>query len=191
MAAFIIKGKSFPTVRPSHVSHQIFRLNRIDDLAFAILAAPGNILDDVKEEFIHTAVAIGCDYAFLDALDLAQIFTGYGYICPRDGKSILEGRCSCGYTPQTHTSNILQQAALRGLVEAHGRRQKAGVVILPTGSGKTRVAAIDVSTAVPDMCIYTAHSHEILEDAEGEFLRIFSRERVLPSRVYSKSLGVA
>ena len=39
MGAFIIKGKSFPTVRPRHVSHQIFRLERIADLSYAFLVA--------------------------------------------------------------------------------------------------------------------------------------------------------
>jgi hypothetical protein len=39
LAAFILKGKSFPTVRPSHVSHQIFRLERLQGLTFAIFGA--------------------------------------------------------------------------------------------------------------------------------------------------------
>ena len=44
LAAFILKGKAFPTVRPAHVSHQIFRLERLRGLDFAILAASGNVL---------------------------------------------------------------------------------------------------------------------------------------------------
>jgi superfamily II DNA or RNA helicase len=179
LAAFIIKGKSFPTVRPSHVSHQIFRLNRIPDLSFAILAAPGNVLDEVKEQFVHTAVTIGCDYAILDAHDLARIFVGYGYLCPRDGERILRGRCTCGYTPGTRTSNILQQEALRNLAEAHALGQKAGAVILPTGAGKTHVAATDILQRSPRLCVYVAHSHEILEDAETEFLRLFPAEDII------------
>src|ERR1700686_2930634 len=35
LAAFILKGKSFPTVRPVHVSHQIYRLEKIKGLSFA------------------------------------------------------------------------------------------------------------------------------------------------------------
>ena len=49
LAAFILKGRSFPTVRPRHVSHQIFRLERLDNLDYAILVASGNVLDEVKE----------------------------------------------------------------------------------------------------------------------------------------------
>lgn len=48
LSAFILKGKSFPTVRPIHVSHQIYRLEKIVDLRVAILAASGTVLDAVK-----------------------------------------------------------------------------------------------------------------------------------------------
>jgi hypothetical protein len=65
LAAFILKGKSFPTVRPSHVSHQIFRLEDIQGLDFAIFAASGNVLDDVKRQFVSTARRLGCGYCIL------------------------------------------------------------------------------------------------------------------------------
>ena len=83
LAAFILKGKSFPTVRPVHVSHQIFRLERLQDLSFAILGASGNVLDEVKEQFVSTAKRLLCDYAILDAQDLARLFIAFGFICPR------------------------------------------------------------------------------------------------------------
>jgi hypothetical protein len=115
LAAFILKGKSFPTVRPSHVSHQILRLPRIRDLSFAVLAAPGDVLDEVKEQFVAMATQYGWEYCFLDADDLARLFVAFGYICPRDGQRTTGGRCTCGYTPWTRTSNVLQQEALREL----------------------------------------------------------------------------
>jgi hypothetical protein len=178
LAAFIIKGKSFPTVRPVHVSHQIFRLNRISDLAVAAFVSTGNVLDEVKEEFLHVATAIGCDYFFLDAHNLARIFVGYGYLCPRDGRRVLKGRCQCGYTPTTHPSNILQEEALRCLSDAHANHEKSGAIILPTGAGKTRIAVTDVYRRDIQRAIYVAHSHEILEDAEVEFQRFYSTEDV-------------
>lgn len=178
MGAFILKGKSFPTVRPRHVSHQIFRLERIADLRFAILAGSGVILDEVKEQFISTASRLGCDYGFLDAHDLARLFVAFGYLCPRDGEKIRGRQCGCGYTPRTRTSNILQQEAIKELSTSHAIGNRAGAVILPTGAGKTRVAVVDVKKRNPDLCIYTAHSHEILGDAENEFLREFQREHV-------------
>jgi hypothetical protein len=96
MGAFILKGRSYPTVRPKHVSHQIYRLERIADLSFAILAATGNVLDEVKEQFISTAARLGCQYGFMDAHDLARLFVAFGYLCPHDGERIRGGRCSCG-----------------------------------------------------------------------------------------------
>ncbi len=178
LAAFILKGKSFSTVRPSHVSHQIFRLNRISGLGIAVFCATGNVLDDVKEEFLHTISGIGCDYTFLDASDLAKVFIGYGYICPRDGSRIAKGRCQCGYTPSVHPSNVLQEEALRCLSDTHAEGDRSGAVILPTGAGKTRIAASDIKRQDPDLALYVAHSHEILEDAETEFLRHFDAEQV-------------
>jgi hypothetical protein len=60
LAAFIIKGRSFSTVRPKDVAHQIYRLEKIVDLKFAIFAAPGIILDMAKEQFCATSARLGC-----------------------------------------------------------------------------------------------------------------------------------
>ena len=51
LAAFILKGRSFPTVRPSHVSHQIYRLEKIKGLGLSIFATTGVVLDAAKEQF--------------------------------------------------------------------------------------------------------------------------------------------
>lgn len=179
VAAFILKGRSFPTVRPSHVGHQIFRLERLEGLDFAFFVASGNVLDDVKEQFLSTARRLGTDYCFMDCHDLARIFIAFGYICPRDGEKIRGGRCSCGFTPDNRTSNILQQAALSELNASHYIGERSGVVILPTAAGKTRVAVLDVLRSHAHLCIYVAHSHEILESAEKEFLKEFPAEQVI------------
>ena len=178
MAAFILKGRSFATVRPTHVAHQIFRLERIRGLSFAFFVASGNVLDDVKEQFLSTVVRLGVDYCFLDCHDLARLFIAFGFICPRDGEKIRGGRCSCGYTPANRTSNILQQAALAELSATHELGQRSGAVILPTASGKTRVAVLDILKTQAQLCVYTAHTHEILESAEAEFLKEFSTDQV-------------
>jgi superfamily II DNA or RNA helicase len=179
IAAFILKGRSFPTVRPAHVAHQIFRLERIQGLEFNFFVASGNILDDVKEQFLSTSRRLGADYCFLDCHDLARLFIAFGYICPRDGEKIRGGRCSCGFTPDNRTSNILQQAALSELRATHDLGERSGVVILPTAGGKTRVAVLDVLQCQTDLCVYVAHSHEILESAEKEFLKEFPSEEVI------------
>jgi hypothetical protein len=178
LAAFILKGKSFPTVRAAHVSHQIFRLERIQGLSFAIFGASGNVLDDVKEQFVSTAERLDCDYCILDAHDFARLFIAFGFLCPRDGERITGGRCTCGYSPSNRTSNLLQQDALRELATIHQLNQQSGVIILPTGSGKTRAAVLDVHRVGAKRCVYVAHSHEILESAEEEFLRHFSRREI-------------
>lgn len=178
LAAFILKGRSFSTVRPSDVAHQIARLDRINGLDFAFLVASGNVLDEAKEIFLTTAERLGTSYAFLDSLDLARIFIAYGFICPRDGERIKGGRCTCGFSPANRTSNILQQAALHELRVTHELNQPCGAVILPTGSGKTRVAVLDVIRSELECVVYTAHSHEILEAAEDEFLKEIPKAQV-------------
>ncbi len=60
----------------------------------------------------------------------------------------------------------------------HELDQPSGVLILPTGSGKTRVAVLDVIRSDFECVVYTAHSHEILEAAEDEFLKEIPRERI-------------
>src|SRR5437867_4009152 len=60
LAAFILKGRSFATVRHSDVAHQIYRLKKIDGLKFAVFGAPGVILDPAKEQFCSTCEEIGC-----------------------------------------------------------------------------------------------------------------------------------
>ncbi len=87
LAGFIIKGKSFPKVRPKHVSHQIYRLEKIDGLRFAVFAASGTILDKAKEQFCSTAERLKCLYAIFDAVDLARLFTAFGFFCPRDARN--------------------------------------------------------------------------------------------------------
>lgn len=179
LAAFILKGRSFPMVRPAHVAHQIFRLERIPGLSFAVFAASGNVMDEVKEQFVSTAVRLGADYCFLDRHDLARLFIAFGQICPRDGEKIRGGRCSCGYTPANRTSNVLQQAALEELNAAHELCERSGAVILPTASGKTRIAVLDILRSQAHLGVYVAHSHEILVSAEEKFLKEFAVEQVV------------
>jgi Type III restriction enzyme, res subunit len=147
MAAFILKGRSFKTVKPHHVAHQIYRLEKIAGLAIAIFAAPGTILDGAKEHFVSTALRLGCNYSIFDALDLARLFVAYGFFCPRDARKIISGRCICGYSPSKRLLNIFQRDALKALRAAHSQRQPAGLIVLPPGSGKTRIAAEDAMKA--------------------------------------------
>lgn len=178
IAAFIIKGRSFPTVRPRDVSHQIYRLEKIADLKVAILAAPGVVLDMAKEQFCATAVRLQCRYAIFDAIDLSRLLIAYGFICPRDAKKIVSGRCNCGYSPKKRLLNLFQQDALGELGKSHRKGEPAGLVILPPGSGKTRIAAEDAFSLDAKKVLYLAHTDEILDVAQSEFEAKFSVESV-------------
>jgi superfamily II DNA or RNA helicase len=178
MAAFILKGRAFPTVRPHHTSHQIFRLRKIRGLEFAVFAAVGNVLDQAKDEFITTAEDLGIDYSFFDSNDIARLFIAFGFLCPRDGERIVGGRCTCGYAPAGKDLNLLQEEALRCLSATHSRFATAGLVVMPTGSGKTRVAVRDVAAVSAQRVLYVANTHEILQVARREFAARFGESNV-------------
>ncbi|MCJ7483094.1 MAG: DEAD/DEAH box helicase [Thermodesulfovibrionales bacterium] len=182
LAAFIIKGRSFPTVRPKHISHQVYRLEKIVDLSFAVLAVTGNILDQAKEEFVSVASRLNCKYLILDARDLARLFVAYGFYCPKDGRRISAGRCRCGYSPRKRLLNILQKQALTELKQAHAIKQKAALVVLPPGTGKTRIAAEDASFFRARSVLYIAHTHEILDIAMSECAAVFGAQSVQKSQ---------
>jgi superfamily II DNA or RNA helicase len=178
ITAFILKGKSFPTVRPKHVSHQIYRLEKIIGLKFVILGITGNILDEAKEQFVSTAERLGCIYSIFDTSDFARLFVAYGFFCPRDGRRISAGRCQCGYSPKKRLLNILQKQSLDELQHAHSLGQKAGLIVLPPGSGKTRISAEDAKACSAKCVLYVAHTHEILDVAESEFSAVFGANNV-------------
>lgn len=179
LAAFILKGRSFESITPKTVSHQIFRLRKLADLQFAILLYVGTLHDQARDEFIQTANDIGVDYTFVDAVDLARIAITTGIICPRDASLLKDGVCHCGYRASGEVLNILQREALKALDEAHQLGQDAGVVIMPTGSGKTRIAAIDSSQHSKSRILYVAHTHEILDVADNEFAQLFGKKKVV------------
>jgi len=178
LAAFIIKGKSFPRVRPRDVSHQIYRLEKIDGLQFAVLAVTGIILDHAKEQFCATAQRLECAYAIFDAVDLARLLVAYGFLCPRDARRIAAGRCKCGYSPKKRILNVLQRDSLKALLEAHSIGQVTGLVVVPPGGGKTRIAAEDAKEFGAKHVFYVAHTHEILDVAQSEFEAVFGRGAV-------------
>ncbi len=179
IAAYILKGKSFPKVRPTHVAHQIYRLEKITPLNIAVFAVTGILLDAAKEQFISTAQRVAEYYAIFDIIDLARLFVSYGFLCPRDGNRIAAGRCQCGYSPTKRVFNIFQHDTLKILSDSHRIGQKAGLVVLPPGSGKTRIAAEDAKAINAKSILYVAHTHEILDVAESELCAAFGADNVI------------
>ena len=173
VAGFVLKGRSFKRITPAEISHQVFRLRKITDLKFAILGHTGNLLDEAREEFIHTVKDLAVDYTIIDATDFARLAVIEGLLCPRDALKIKDGRCQCGYRVSGDHLNVLQKDALKQLQVAHDLSQPAGVAIMPTGSGKTRIAAVDSSRMNAKRILYVAHTHEILDVAQREFAHIY------------------
>jgi superfamily II DNA or RNA helicase len=179
LSAFILKGRSFPTVRPKDIAHQIYRLEKISGLGLAVLGYTGVILDAAKEQFCSTADRLGCHQLVLDAVEISRLLVAYGFLCPRDANRIAAGRCRCGYSPTHRILNVLQDEALKELAGAHKLGQAAGLVVLPPGSGKTRIAAEDAKRAGAKRILYIAHGHEILDVAESEFNGVFGSAHVV------------
>jgi len=178
VAGFILKGRSFQSISPADISHQVFRLRKISDLQFAVLGYVGNLLDQAREEFIHTAEDLDVDYTIIDAVDFARLAVIFGKLCPRDARRINNGRCNCGYRVRGENTNILQQEALFRLRETHEIGIGTGLVIMPTGSGKTRIASIDSRRFNADRVLYVAHTHEILDGAEKEFAHFYGVDAI-------------
>jgi len=187
VAGFILKGRSFKRIKPADISHQIFRLRKVTDLKFAIFGHTGNLLDEAREEFVHTAKDLGVDYTIIDAADFARLAVVQGLLCPRDARKIKDGRCQCGYRVSGDLLNVLQKDALKQLQNAHDWGRMAGVVIMPTGSGKTRIAAVDSSRMDAKRVLYVAHTHEILDGAEREFAHIYGANAVYRGWKYTDS----
>ena len=161
LGAFILKGRSFRTIKQKDVSHQIYRIRKIADLKFAGMGFVGNLMDDARDEFIGTATDLGITYFVADAIDFARLGIASGLLCRRDGRRLRDGRCDCGYRHGGDDLNFLQRDVLTALNDSHALNQSRGLVVMPTGSGKTRVAALDASRSGARRILYLAHTHEM------------------------------
>ena len=74
--------------------------------------------------------------------------------------------------------NIFQKDALAALESAHIHREAAGLIVLPPGSGKTRIAAEDAHKNNAQHVLYLAHTNEILDVAQSEFEAVFGQSDV-------------
>jgi superfamily II DNA or RNA helicase len=178
LAAFILKGRSSRTIRSKDVAHQIYRLEKIAGLKLAVFGYTGTLLDSAREHFASTCERMGIAYAYMDSGDMGRLFSAYGEMCPRDGKVLRGLPCRCGYAPGAGRLNILQREALKALVREHEAKHDRALIIMPTGSGKTRVAARDSKCRDARRILYVAHTHEILDVAEAEFGSVFGADAV-------------
>ena len=84
----------------------------------------------------------------------------------------------CGYSPKHRLLNLFQKDSLKALADAHARQESAGLIILPPGSGKTRIAAEDAKKCAASRVLYIAHTKDILDVAQSEFEAVFSTNNV-------------
>jgi len=97
-AAFVLKGKSFPSISSRNVTHQFAKLRQVPQLDLMVFGAVGNIQDDAQKDFVQMAFDAGCDYLIIDAQDWARLFITYEKICPKDGTPYDDtGACRNGH----------------------------------------------------------------------------------------------
>jgi len=98
LAAFILKGKSFPQVGSRHVAYQFAKLRTVPDLGLSVFLAVGNIQDDAQRDFVQMALDGGTDYLVGDAVDCARLLIAYEKVCPIDGMPFdAQGSCPDGH----------------------------------------------------------------------------------------------
>ena len=98
MAAFVLKGKSFPRVSSRHVSHQFLRLRQIPQLGVIVFLAVGDIQDDAQRDFVQTALDADCDYVIIDGHDCVRLLLAYEKLCAKDGTLFdAQGNCVIGH----------------------------------------------------------------------------------------------
>lgn len=115
LAAFVIKGRSFPKVTSRDVGHQILRLRQIQNVGMIALIAVGHIQDDAKRDLFQVATDSDADYMIVDAVDLARLLLAHHKICPTDGTPFSGGKCPrCGMPadPVARFSKQLQETGL-------------------------------------------------------------------------------
>ena len=98
LSAVVIKGKAWKKVTAKDVSDQVLRAFQLPGVELVVLAAVGDIQDDVKKHLAWLADNAGVDWMILDRGDLANLLVVYGQLCPADGSWIAGSRCSCGYS---------------------------------------------------------------------------------------------
>lgn len=98
LAAFILKGRSFPKVTSETIAHQLFKIRQLEGLQLLVLWVVGNIQDDAHRDFIQTALDANVDYLIVDAQDCARILLAYEKICSIDGSPFDDtGSCEEGH----------------------------------------------------------------------------------------------
>ena len=173
-AAIAIKGKAWPRVRSRDVAHQLMRAAQVPQVDLLVLAAVGDVQDDVKRDLAFLADRTPCDWMILDRRDLARIFIAYGRLCPVDGTWLNEPSCpTCDYlfaAPPVSTAgaNTAVGYALLSLedVSYAGARRYSTHILVPQGLGREAVERL-VGVAIQSVRHSGYSRNEAVERAHG------------------------
>lgn len=75
-SAFVFKGKSFKAIKPTEVAHQFLKAARTS-AKILFFVYTGDILDEVREEFIQVSAGANKPYCFIDLEEITRIFKAY------------------------------------------------------------------------------------------------------------------
>jgi hypothetical protein len=152
LAALVLKGKTWQSVKARDVSHQILRAAQLPDVGLVVVAAVGDIQDDVKRDLAFLGDRAGVDWLLLDRGDLARLLTAYRQLCPNDG-SWLRGHpcpmCGFGRRPVRGRRPAYHVLTLEDVSFAAAKRYAAHILVppgLPEGEVESRTA-----TAIQDI----------------------------------------
>lgn len=85
---------------------------------------------------------------------------------------LVEKEAIAEFSPQYIIPNKMQKVALENLQELRASGAEKGLIISATGTGKTYLAAFDVSQAKPKKMLFIVHREQILNKAKESFQKI-------------------
>ncbi len=134
LAALVLKGKAWQSVKARDVSHQILRAAQIPDVGLVVVGAVGDIQDDVKRDLAFLGGRAGLDWLLLDRGDLARLLTAYRQLCPNDGSWLRGQACSkCGFgrRPSRGHQRKYHVLTLEDVSFAAAKRYAAHILVPP------------------------------------------------------------
>ncbi len=134
LAAFVLKGKAWQSVKARDVSHQILRAVQLPDVGLIVVAAVGDIQDDVKRDLAFLGGRAGLDWLLLDRGDLARLLAAYRQLCPNDGSWLRGqpcGTCGFGRLPVRGRRPAYHVLTLEDVSFAAAKRYAAHILVQP------------------------------------------------------------